>query len=399
MGERVEPEAMEAYFEARVATLEAALRQRGQQGTLERLSMATRRRRVHTLEPRMAAPRKLSAAEADSEELEASAQDEQSDDRDLLEGGAETSGEGEDFGDAEQEDEDEEEPETSDDRTSAELGRPRGDSEFTVETTRSAAPRGLGALNDEIWRFVGKFFGDMGSSPESGSSRFLRRLSMGRRDRGESVTSSNGSRRATRRDTVFQEQTGEVQDRFEAYLQGSRPNIWHKVIVCIFPSGVGVFAREEDIADHQSVIDLFFDKLVLPTGNPVDIMKIELSRTRFAYAMHTEYDTFILAAASKASREDHVERIQSAYEQYIETEIRRRAVMQITWQIATPDSRRALRTTREAPLYKEMQDALLGKLDEDLRHLVHSHIVRKALHIWSAIARHSRARRAALAST
>jgi len=164
------------------------------------------------------------------------------------------------------------------------------------------------------------------------------------RQRKISVTSTPASRmfgtmRPARNmpEVLTMEHSGSPRSVKQVFVQGLRPNKWHNLWMAVFVSGIAVFETQDAALnqDRKSVFDIYFDDLVLPTGNPVDIVDVVLfSQNKFAFCLNTEHETFIFATATSKDRKSFIEAISSAYEDFLKSRIRRKLMMQITWQVS-----------------------------------------------------------------
>lgn len=271
---------------------------------------------------------------------------------------------------------------------------------------RSRGSSDLTALNDEIWRMLGKSLPRSSSCPleEQAECPSLQDTSRPEpRHRSSWVLSMkkyatmrpqlriNGGRKKFMDDDELH-QVGDFKTRFEAYMQGDRPNKWRRVYVNVQTLGLVI----NDINDESTaLVHLFFEELVLPTGSPVDVWTLETSTRHWPFCLHTESSLYILGSASEAERELHMEIINGAYEEYIETQIRRRAMMQVAWQISSDDGLDSFALKNvpisPGPIFEQMKFALLDKFDEDMCELTYVYTLRKALWGWSALARYTKA--------
>jgi len=126
------------------------------------------------------------------------------------------------------------------------------------------------------------------------------------------------------------EHEGETRLLSKVYLHGERPNIWHLYYVGVWITGISIFSPNS--TDEDSRYTIFFQDLILPTGKIVD--EYSTAMKKYAFAIHNDTETVIMATETKAEFKKLVEQIEIAYDEYIELQTHRKAFMDVVWEAA-----------------------------------------------------------------
>lgn len=309
------------------------------------------------------------------------------------------------------------------------------------ESVKAAAMSSLSSLSgtarlarlnrDDYWGAIGNFFrrGLKARARRGSVAQAARRGSKYRTLRPMNKIDSNAVRSTTR------EHDGDVRLRGRVLVQGARTNIWSPFWFALRYTGVAFYSSEEACeeaceegagAGVGAVVDVFFEDLVLPTGSPVDVVAnsgwAAASRTRHSFCMHLEQESVIMAAASAAQMNEYMEAIDMAYAEFIERRIRRKAMIQVAWQLSedpagfvrantinprasNPHRFSRSRTARISlgrggsrrqqqqggkvdakEVLEEMLLALQEKLDMEYEQLLRTRTMHRCLVAWSAVA-------------
>lgn len=133
------------------------------------------------------------------------------------------------------------------------------------------------------------------------------------------------------------EQEGEIRASGTVYIQREKVGSWALVWYNLWSSGVELYANKVDCENREQVLfTMNFRDLVLPTGQVAEKLNGQGwgSKSKHVFLLHTESNTFALAASTIEEREALINHMDSAYAEFLDNQIRKKVMMQLAWEIA-----------------------------------------------------------------